>query len=54
MIRVIHDKVPDESLRFDIYEELITLVESEKLIATRLLVGADEVFDAALKKVHKK
>ena len=54
MIGVIRNKIPDEALRSEIYVELITIIESEKLITTRLLVGEDKVFDDALKKVHEK
>ena len=53
MIAVVKDKVDDYELRVEIYMDIIKLIESEKLIATRFLRGEDEAFDEAIKKVHK-
>jgi len=54
MVAAIRDNVPDYKARVIIFCEIIRLLDKEKLMSTRFLLGEDPAFDEAYKKVRSK
>jgi len=54
MVAAIRDNVPDYDARVIIFCEIIRLLDQEKLMSTRFLLGEDPAFDEAYKKVKSK
>ena len=54
MVVVVKENVHDYHTRVEIFEEIITILESEKLMPARYLIGEDAAYDEAYKKIRRK